>query len=267
MKRGGSIIVPVLVGGQARQRRVVPGSSWVQEVVGLQSDRPRPPRVPRSAWVAFLVFLPFPAFHTVYHELAHWTVARLGGFRPTLSYAAVGRGPVDPQQDRYEQLAAQGGAREDPEWRRLHARSLAATAAGPISTMLVGAVGLCGLVWSRRRLGREADLSRASWAWAFLATAWVREALWLPPALLSLIFGLEPANGGRSVDEGRVAWGLGWPPALSLAAVGVLGVAACAAIFCALPAGARRGVGLGALAGAIVGGAAWFLVLGPVLLP
>lgn len=232
----------------------------------------RPPW--RHAALAMLVFLPFVAFHTVYHEAAHWAVGRAGGFQSTLHYSAVNGEDGDPRQLRYDALLeehARSGNEafpDDAEFLDLHRHSVAATAAGPISTMLVGTAGLFWLIRRRRGRPRSAPLHPSGWVATFLALAWGRQAMWLIPTLPMLILGIEPANGGRSVDEGRVAWGLGLSPELVLLLVGSLGSAICLAIIVRLhPQGRRWYFVLGAASGIVLGGILWFGLLGPWLLP
>jgi hypothetical protein len=136
------------------------------------------------------------------------------------------------------------------------------TLGGPISTVLVGTVGLIALARRRRRPGRQESLDALDWTLTITALFWSREVF----VMLSHALGISASHRGRS-DETTIAGLLGLPLPSIPVLLGMLGLAVCITVTLRHPRGCRLPFVLGGAAGCAVGFVAWYGWLGPHLLP
>lgn len=189
------------------------------------------------------VFLPAATLGTLGHELGHWGMAKLQGCRPVLHFASVSPGCP---------------GRLGPEvefW---------GVAAGPLSTLVCGSLGVLGLAWWRRR---AVHLDFTGIAWTVLALFWSRPLFNTLVQLGSVALGMVPSERLQRSDEGRLSMMMEWPTmtlswVCSLWAVGVIAWTASQ-----VPARVRGSWAAGAVSGALAGFALWMGVLGPAWLP
>jgi hypothetical protein len=134
----------------------------------------------------------------------------------------------------------------------------AITAAGPLSTLLVGTLGLL--------LGRPAVALDARGALCFLATLfWSRPVYHL--VQLGLLRAAGRPAGALRGDELRLDRLLGWPEGTLLAVTGLLGAGIVGLAVLRLPPAQRVPAALGGAIGALLGQLGWTRALGPWLLP
>lgn len=190
-----------------------------------------------------VVFLPAAAVGTVGHELGHWLAAWVQGCDPVLHFASVS--PHCPLS-----------APDRVEWLGL--------AAGPVSTLLCGSVGMLGLHRWRRR---SVLVDFKGLAWTVLALFWCRPLFNTGVQLGSVALGLVPSERLQHSDEGRLSIAMGWP-AMTLSWVcSVLALGVIIWTTRQMPPDLRGSWAAGALSGSLVGFALWMGVLGPAWMP
>ncbi len=174
------------------------------------------------------------AVGTLSHELGHLLAAVAHGCAAELHHSSTS-------------VTCPGGA---DRW--------AITAAGPLSTLLVGTLGLL--------LGRPAAALGARGALGFVATLF-----WSRPVFNLVQLGLARAAGRPAAalrgDELRLDRLLGWPEGALLAGTGLLGAAIVGVAVLRLPPAHRVPAALGGAIGALLGQLGWTRALGPWLLP
>lgn len=181
---------------------------------------------------------------TLGHELGHFLAATWSGCEPVLHYQSVSPG-----------CAATGIS---PTLRLL------GVAAGPISSVLTGSIGMVLLARWRRRHPRL-DLTGVTLT--IVALFWSRPLFNLFVHVGGLAVGaLSWSAVGRS-DEARLSTALGLPVFTVGGGSAVLAAAVCAWTALQVPAPDRASWGVGAVVGSLVGFAVWMAVLGPAWLP
>ncbi len=189
------------------------------------------------------VFLPAAAVGTVGHELGHWLASRAAGCAPVLHFAWVS--PHCPET-------------VDPVAR------LWSIAAGPLSTMVCGSVGL-GLLLRWRKTATHLDWSGT--LWTVLALFWSRQIFNVVVHAGTVALGVAGPRSVSNNDEVRLAVALGLPD-LSLGLLtALLGLGVCGWAVWTIPPADRVSWAVGAVMGSLLGFALWMASIGPLLLP
>ena len=189
------------------------------------------------------IFLPAAAVGTVGHELGHWLAAWIQGCEPVLHFASVSPHCPPSLPERVEWLGV---------------------AAGPVSTLLCGSVGMLGLFRWRRR---AAELDFRGMTWTVLALFWSRPLFNTCVQLGSVGLGLVSSERLTQSDEGRLSVAMGLPCMTLSLVCSLLSLGAIIWTARQVPPDVRGSWAAGALSGALVGFALWMGVLGPAWMP
>lgn len=198
----------------------------------------------------FIGFIVFTVAGTVLHELGHFFMGRLLGYKGqhiSYAFASMGYKPgTSPGTDAWD-----------------HDHLLFLTG-GPLQTMATGTIGFLLLCLFCNNSVQQQKLGMGQWCIAFLTLFWLRELFNFIIAIASLLRGKPNYDG----DEFRIASYLHWngwwlSGSLALVSCAILAFV----VFTVIPPKQRLIFLSAGLSGGIAGALLWLVILGPKIMP
>lgn len=222
-----------------------------------------------------LCFIIMTVIGTITHEMGHYSVARILGYKAQFNYASciywdeedeayfreVGKKyPDEISNDQY----FPGKEKFMNLLNKYKKDGLLITLGGPVQTTLTGTIGLLLLLFFRKRINKTGQLTIAVWTFIFLSLFWLRQLANL--FMLTLNYFLKGGIGEKG-DEVRIARYFGLNILTIQVATGLIAALVLLYIIRLIPKAQLLTFLSSGLIGGVAGYYLWIIKFGSVIMP